>query len=143
VVIDTYRYLVEVLVRSGRLEDARSLTAFAERDVSEEDLAGLAALRLAEGRIAAAAGDRDSATGRFEEAIRLFYELNQPIDLGDSCVAYGRALATFGEREGAREQLLRARLIFEAMGAAGPLGEIDAALSEDEGAGVAGPLGGH
>ena len=139
--IDTYRYLVGVLVRRGNLQDAKALAAFAERDVSEEDQAGQAALHLAQATVAGAAGEKEAAVARFEEAVRLFYELNQPVDLGDSCVAYGHALASFGDLEGAREQLLRARLIFDEIGAAGPLAEIDAALAESRGAGVAGPSG--
>jgi class 3 adenylate cyclase/tetratricopeptide (TPR) repeat protein len=138
-VIDTYRYLAEVLVRRGKLEDAQALAEFAERDVSEEDQAGQAALRLLQATVAGAVGDREAATAGFQKAVRLFYELNQPVDLGDSCVAYGRALLAFGNFEGAQEQLLRARLIFEEMGAVGPLAEIDAALTECRGAGVAGP----
>jgi class 3 adenylate cyclase/tetratricopeptide (TPR) repeat protein len=138
-VLDTYRYLVQVLVRKEKLEDAQALAEFAKRDVAEEDQAGQAAFWLMQATVAAAAGDREVATKGFEEAVRLFYELNQPVDLGDSCVAYGQALAAFGDFEGAEEQLLRARLIFEAMDAIGPLAAIEAALSGSRGAGVAGP----
>jgi hypothetical protein len=75
----------------------------------------------------------------FDDATRLFYELNQPIDLGDSCVEYGRALESFADAEGAQAQLMRARLLFEQMGAAGRVAEIDALVAESRGAGVAGP----
>jgi class 3 adenylate cyclase/tetratricopeptide (TPR) repeat protein len=138
-VLDTYRYLVDVLVHSGRLDDARALLEFADRDVSAEDQSGLAALRLAQAVVATADGDRAAAVARFEDAARLFYELNQPVDLGESCVSWGRALESFGDAEGAREQLLRARLLFDQMGAAGRVAEIDALLGESRGAGLAGP----
>src|SRR5204863_5613736 len=140
-VLDTYRYLVDVLVRSGRLDDAHALLEFADRDVSAEDQGSLAALRLAQAALATAARDRAAAVAGFEEATRLFYELNQPVDLGESCVSWGRALESFGDAEGAKEQLLRARLLFEQMGASGRVAEIDAALAERRGAGVAGPSG--
>jgi len=138
-VLDTYRYLVDVLVRRGNVGDARALLEFADRDVPAEDQGCLAALRLAQGVVATADGDRAAAAAGFEDAARLFYELNQPVDLGESCVSYCRALESFGDAEGALEQLLRARLLFEQMGASGRVADIDALLAESGGAGVAGP----
>jgi predicted ATPase/class 3 adenylate cyclase len=130
VVVETYRFLTEALVRQGRLDDARELASFAGRNLPEEDLYARASVLLAEASVAAAERDLDEASRCYGEALTLLERLNMPVELGEVRLAYGRALRRFGDDEGARSELERARAAFTAMRAEGMLREVDRELSE-------------
>jgi len=138
--IETYRYLAEVLVRQGRVDDARELNAFARRALPEDDAYACAAQLVAEGIAAAASDLRDPALEAFREALRLLEEQQLVIDLAEARVAFARALSKFGEAEQAQAQLAHARETFEQIGAPNLIAEIDREFGEMvREAGAAGP----
>ena len=129
-VLETYRYLVEALVRQDRLSDARDLVEFAGRNVPEEDSYAQAELRIAQAFVATAQGDQEAATRAFCAAIELLKEQRLAIELGETRIAYARTLRGFGDELQAREQLVAARETFLPMDARSPLGEIDRELAQ-------------
>ncbi|MDQ2944052.1 MAG: hypothetical protein M3R21_10350, partial [Candidatus Dormibacteraeota bacterium] len=140
-VVETYRFLTETLVRQGRLDDARELAVFARRSLPEEDLYARAAVLLAEAAVKSAANDVVPAVARYEEALRLLAEVDLRIEIGETRLAFGRALRRFGDDERARSELEQARELFTEMGADGVLAAVERELAEmEEGAGPAGPL---
>src|SRR5205085_10747848 len=104
VLLNTYWHLVRSLVAQDRLDDAREIAAFAARGVPEEDPHSRAWLSLTEGWVATATGEPSAAAAAFAEAVRLFEELNYPLDLADARFAFARSLLTFGEVVGARAE---------------------------------------
>jgi predicted ATPase/class 3 adenylate cyclase len=129
-VIETYRYLIEALVRQSRLDDARDLLAFAARNVPEEDAYARAALLVAEAIVATGAGEETTAATAFAEALRLLEEQQLVIDLGETRILLARALRTFGDVVGARTELERASVTFARMEARTLVDEIDRGLAE-------------
>jgi class 3 adenylate cyclase/tetratricopeptide (TPR) repeat protein len=141
VLAEAYRYLAVALVRQGRIDDAEKLIRFAARNLPEEDAYARAAISLAEASVATGRGDRGLASGRYEEAIRLFEEVSTPVDLGETRLAFAKALRAFGDDAGARAQLESARELCTRMDAEGLLGQIESQLAAlGEGAGPAGAL---
>ena len=138
--IETYRYLVEVLVRQGRIDDAYELCAFARRALPEDDTYACAAMLVAEGLTAAASKRLDTVLEAFGEALRLLEEQQLVIDLAEARVAFARALLSVGENQPAREQLDRARETFQGLEATNQIAEIDREFGEAmQEAGAAGP----
>ena len=139
-VIEIYRYLVEALVRQGRVEEARELVDFAGRNLPPEDPYAQAALALAQAAIATAEGERGGAVDRFDEALRLLREQRQLTDLGEARIAFSRALRRFGDSAEARAELERAREEFARMDAQALVAQIDRELVETvTGADAVGP----
>ena len=130
VVVFTYWRLVEALIAQDRLDDARELVAFAARSVPEEAADARAALLMAEAAVATATGESTAAATAYAEALRLFEELNVPIDLAEARLALGRSLRAFGNFTGARTELERARAIFVRIGATTQRDAIDRELAE-------------
>lgn len=139
-VVEMYRYLAEALVQQGRLDEARELVAFAGRNLPEEDHYARAALRIAEGLVAAAHDEQLGALKSFTEALTLLEELKLLTDLGDARIAFAGVLRSFGDHVAARAELERARNVFAPMEALAPLAEIERELAElAVGAGADGP----
>ena len=130
-VIEIYRYLIETLLRQGRLDEARELLEFAERNVPPEDAYAQAALCLAQASVATVEGERAGAVARFDEALRLLRGQRQLTDLGEARIALARALRTFGEHTDARAELERAREEFAQMDARELVTLIDRELAEE------------
>jgi class 3 adenylate cyclase/tetratricopeptide (TPR) repeat protein len=130
VVVETYRYLVEALIDQGRLDDAQELLAFAARGLPEQDPYARSSLLLAEAIVATAAGESISAATAFSEALRLIEELDMPMELGDARMALGRSLRAFGDVQGARTELMRARATFARIGASTRLDTLDGELAD-------------
>ena len=140
-VVEIYRCLVDVLVRQGRIADARELAVFAFRSIPEEDAYARAAGLLIEATLRTAEGRRDVAEESYVEALRLLSEQQLPLDLAEARIAFGRALRTLGDEAASREQLELARTDLARMGAQGLLDEIEHELAvTSEGAGRPGPL---
>jgi tetratricopeptide (TPR) repeat protein len=140
-VVEIYRCLIDVLIRQGRLEDARELAVFAFRNVPEEDGYARAAGMLIEAGLRTAEGQRDLAIESFTEALRQLEEQRLPLDLGEARLAYGRALRQLGDGAAAQEALSQAREDLAGMGARGLVAEIDRELAGlAEGAEQLGPL---
>jgi len=128
-VVETYRFLAETLLREGRVEDARRLANFAGINLPEEDAYARAAVLLAEAAVATAEGERQEATGSYLEALRLLDELHMPVDGAEAHLAFARALARFGDLDGARMELARAREVFSGLEADGALAAIERELA--------------
>jgi class 3 adenylate cyclase/tetratricopeptide (TPR) repeat protein len=142
-VIDIYRFLVEVLVRQERVGDAADLIAFAARNLPEEDPYAHAALLIGQATVATAQGDAAVAGSSFAEALGLLEEQQLEMDLGEARIECARSLRVFGDIAGSRAQLELARAAFARMEARTLVESIDAELEElTEGAGQAGPLRG-
>jgi class 3 adenylate cyclase/tetratricopeptide (TPR) repeat protein len=140
-VVETYRYLVNVLIRQGRLTDARELAVFAFRSVPEEDAYARAAGLLIEADVRTAEGRGEIAVESFTKALLLLEQLGLPLDLGEARLAYGNALRRLGDETAGEAQLRAAREHLFTLGARGLVDEIDRELAEiGEGAGQAGPL---
>ena len=140
VVVETYSHLVEALVAQDRLDDARDLVSFAARNLPEEAADARASLLMAEAIAATAAGESVTAAAAFAEALRLFEELNVPLDLAEARLALARSLRSLGDVTGARTELERARAIFVRIGATTRRETIDAELKQlVEGPAPAGP----
>jgi class 3 adenylate cyclase/tetratricopeptide (TPR) repeat protein len=132
-VVDIYRFLVEVLVRQNRIDEARELCAFAARDVPEEDPYARASLLIAEALIRAAEQDVEAARHRFTEALALLTEHKLLIDLAEAQVVFSRLLRGFGEHDDAVLQLVNARQTFVQVGAPNPLATLERELAEAAG----------
>jgi predicted ATPase len=130
VLMDTYRYLAEVLAALDRIDDAREIVAFAARTLPEDDPYSRASLLMAEATVATAAGERTAAATAFAEALRLIEELGIPLDLAKARTVLGRSLHAFGDVVGARTELERARAIFARIGATTRREAIDNELAE-------------
>jgi class 3 adenylate cyclase/tetratricopeptide (TPR) repeat protein len=140
VLLNTYWHLVRSLVTQDRLDDAREIAAFAARGVPEEDPHSSAWLSLIEAWVATAAGEPAAATAAFAEAVRLFEELDSPLDLADARFAFARSLLSFGEVVGGRTELERARSTYARIGADVRRDAVDTELAElVEGPAPAGP----
>jgi class 3 adenylate cyclase/predicted ATPase len=127
---DIYRFLVETLVRQGRLDDAGELVAFAARSVPDEDHYARAALLVAQAIVATESGEATAAATAFSEALRLMEEQELQLDLGEARIELARSLRTFGDVMGARTELERARTTFARMDARGVVTQIDHELAE-------------
>jgi tetratricopeptide (TPR) repeat protein len=141
-VVQVYRRLVEVHVRQGRLDDARELLEFAQRDTPEEDPYAVTQVQLAEAALAAARGDAAAATRSYDDALRLLEEQGLVVELAEARLELARVLHRFADSAGARTELGRARETLAAMAAVAHVAEIDGLLQalDAEGAGVPGPL---
>ncbi len=136
----TYWHLVEALVAQGRLDDAREIAAFAARDVPEEDPQSRAWVLLSDGLVATAAGEAAAAAAAFAEALRLLEELDYKLDLAEARFVLARSLRAFGDLDGARVELERARSMFALIRADIRREAVDAELAElVEGPAPAGP----
>jgi class 3 adenylate cyclase/tetratricopeptide (TPR) repeat protein len=125
VVVESYRFLVEALVREGQASDARELADFAARGISEEDPYAHASVLLARGTVSAAEGHATDTRNAFTEALGLLESLHMPVDTAEARIAFAGALARLGDVDDARAELGRARELFEAMGATGALVRIE------------------
>jgi class 3 adenylate cyclase/tetratricopeptide (TPR) repeat protein len=141
VVVEIYRCLVDVLIRQGRLAEARELAETAAQSLPDEDTYARAACLLIEANLTTADGMHAAACDSFGEALRLLEQQRLPLDHGEARLAFGRALRRLGDDTRAGEELTRARAELARLGAHGLVGEIDRELAElGERAGVAGPL---
>ena len=132
-VVEFYRCLVDVLIRQGRVSDAREVAVVAFENVPEEDAYACAAGLLIKASLGTAEGRRSEANEAFSEALRLLEEQRLPLDLGEARVAYGKALHRLGDDGAAHTELSRARVDLARMGARGLVDEIDQELAELEG----------
>jgi tetratricopeptide (TPR) repeat protein len=130
IVIEIYRFLVETLVRQGRVDEARELVEFAARNLPAEDAYAQAALYLAEASIATADSEQERAVARFDDALRLLREQRLLTDLGEARIAFARTLRSFGENANAQDELRRAREEFARMDARELVVQIDRELAE-------------
>jgi predicted ATPase/class 3 adenylate cyclase len=127
--IAIYRLLAQAHVEQGRVEDAAELVEFAERNVPEDYAYARALLTLARAAVASGQSARDEATRCYDEALRLLEEARMPLDLCRARVAFARALASFGDYDGARRQLEKARTTALGVGAEGFAAELERELT--------------
>ena len=113
-----------------RLDDAHEIAAFAARGVPEEDPHSSAWLSLIEAWVATAAGERAAAAAAFAEAVRLFEELNYPLDLADARFAFARSLLRSARWSAAGMSSSERALSTPAIGADVRRDAVDAELAE-------------
>jgi class 3 adenylate cyclase/predicted ATPase len=128
-VVEVYRYLTEVLLRQGRLKEAGEAARAAAESLPEEDLYARSTALVAEALVAAAEGARDTAVGKFEEALPLLREQRLLTDLAEARMEFARVLRDFGEVEGAERELRLARESLAGTDARGLLTSIDRELT--------------
>ena len=129
VVVETYRYLTEALLRQDRLDDARELAAFAGRGVSDEDEYVTRDCRDRRRDRLEASGDFESARGSLEEALGKLEALHLRVEIAEVRVTFARLFDRLGESEAAQAELERARALFIEMGAAGALARTERGLT--------------
>jgi class 3 adenylate cyclase/predicted ATPase len=129
-VVEVYRYLTEVLLRQGRLNDAREAARAAAENLPEEDHYARSAVLLAEALVATAEGAREDAIGKFERALLLLREQDLITDLAEARVEFARVLRSFGEVERAERELELARDELSDPDARGLFGRTDPEITE-------------
>jgi tetratricopeptide (TPR) repeat protein len=121
---DNYRTTVlaqlsRVLARQGRLEEAISAAAEAERLVEPDDSDSLVLLHSAFANAYARIGRFDDAVRAGHEAVAV--ETDCLLDRGEAFLSYGEALARAGRADEARAAVTQAVDCFERKGALAPL----------------------
>jgi class 3 adenylate cyclase len=131
---------VEIAVAAGDVDRAR-WAAIELEDIAEtfgtKALRGTAAAAL--GAIHVADGDPASARRSYQEAVRLWNELNAPYEAARARVGLATAHRAAGNKEGALLELRTARSIFERLGAKTDLQQVTRLLMETRVARSAGP----
>ena len=108
---------VEALVGLG--EEARAaalLTRFENEAIRLGRVSGLALANRCRGLLAAAAGEFERAEAAFAEALRQHRELEEPLELARTLLAFGSVQRRAKRRAESRELLERAVSIFEQLG---------------------------
>ena len=118
-VVDVSHGLVDVLVRLGKLDEARSIASAAAQALAEEDPYAESALLLAGARLAQGEGRHEDALDAFRRGIALLEEYQLRIDAVEARIAYARALRVGGDTEAAGEELTAAHRVLVELGALG------------------------
>ena len=106
------------LVSAGRLDDAeRFLARHEPLAVARGHGTATARLAVVRGRLLAARGDREGATGAFERAAAQIEPLERPFDRAHVQLAHGQFLRREGRRRSAATLLTAAADTFSALGA--------------------------
>ena len=125
---------IEIMLATGRLEEARTALADFERSVDARECpAHAASLAHEQGAIALASGDPSGALPVLRRAARAWRELGAPYDVARARQLVGLACRAVGDEEGAAFELQAARLTYEELGAATDVARLDA-LARGEGA---------
>jgi DNA-binding CsgD family transcriptional regulator len=110
---------IEALVAVGRLDEAERAIAYVEEKGRPTGRSWHAAM-VARGRalVAAAHGDLEAARAHVDDALVVHRRLPQPFELGRTLLVQGMIERRAKRRAAARDALMRAVTIFEALGAA-------------------------
>jgi tetratricopeptide (TPR) repeat protein len=106
--VEASRYLVEVLVLQGLLEEARDVVAGATEAVPEEDGFARGESLLSTALVEAAEGG-EGAAARMQKALALLEMQNVPIELAEARISCARVLALRGDRAEAGRLLEQVR----------------------------------
>jgi class 3 adenylate cyclase/tetratricopeptide (TPR) repeat protein len=102
--VEACRYLAEVLVLRGALDEAREAAAAAAEAAPEEDAFARGESLLCQALVAVADED-DAATGRAKEALALLQEAGVPIEVAEARLSLARVLGLGGRATEARPLL--------------------------------------
>jgi class 3 adenylate cyclase/tetratricopeptide (TPR) repeat protein len=127
-IVETYRYLVEAVLRQRRLDDALALLALARSALPEQEQYARAALLIAEGLCSAAVGEELATQEAFERSIEMLLELGLDADAAETRTMFAEILLERDADAGAA-QLGEARKAFARIGAEAFLAEIDLQLA--------------
>jgi len=109
---------VEVLLARGDLEAARRAADELSRIAGDVEAPLLQAMAAhAEGALALASGDAESALRHLRQALTSWLELDAPYELARVRVSIGRAYRQLGDEDGARMEFDAAQETFERLGA--------------------------
>lgn len=97
--------LAEVLVRLGRLDEARARAATAVETAPEDDPGTRAAACVATACVSGAAGDHERTRRQAEEALAIYERLGNALELARARIVLARALTSVGDREEALRHL--------------------------------------
>lgn len=89
-----------------------------------------ASLRFAEGTVAAAAGDYDTARLCFEDALELWRQSGGPVEAAQARIGLAAVLAAVGRRDAAQQEVSAALQSLQAIGAAGAATRAAALLNQ-------------
>jgi tetratricopeptide (TPR) repeat protein len=106
--VETSRYLAEVLVLQGLVDEAREVVTAAADAVPEEDAFARGEFLLSTALLEAAEGG-DGAAARMREALALLEEQNVPIELAEARISCARVRALRGEEAAAGRLLEQVR----------------------------------
>jgi DNA-binding NarL/FixJ family response regulator len=98
-----------------------------------------AAVRSAEGAVAASAGDHDAARRHFEDAVDLYERSGSVFETGRARLDLARSLTALGRRDAAATEARAAREAFARIGAAGEAERAAALLGDGQGAAASAP----
>lgn len=127
--VTAMRHFAASLARAGRSEEVGGLVDEARKLAPESDPGARRDVILIEGLAAASLGDELRARGLFDEALALLEAEDGAAGLGEARLDVAWALERFGDRHGASEQLGLARSLYDRMGAAATVTQIDAHLA--------------
>lgn len=109
--------LAEALLETGDIDAAeRVATVLEERARAAKRVPLVAVAAYAQGLVAAARGDLDAASAALAEALAVHERVPVPFDLARTLIASGKVHRRRGERRLARDDLVRAREMFEELG---------------------------
>ena len=118
---------VEIMLAAGALELAENACSELERTAEHFDTEILSALaKHARGALDLARGDACAALSRLREAFPIWQQLEAPYLAARVRVLIARACAAVSDCDGAELELSAARAVFEKLGAARDLAELDA-----------------
>ena len=124
----------EIMLAAGEVDEARSACRQLEEIAAECDSDMLRAmLAHARGAVELAAGDASAALVSLRQAAQAWQELDAPYEAARSRVFVGRACRALGDEEAFVLELEAARGVFEALGAAPAVAEVDALAGGAEG----------
>jgi ATP/maltotriose-dependent transcriptional regulator MalT len=106
--VETSRYLAEVLVIQGLVDEAREVVTAAAEAVPEEDAFARGEHLLSTSLVETAAGG-EGATALMQEAMSLLEEQNVPIELAEARISCARVLALRGHEAAAGRLLEQVR----------------------------------
>ena len=124
----------EIMLAAGEVDEARSACRQLEEIAAECDSDMLRAmLAHARGAVELAAGDASAALVSLRQAAQAWQELDAPYEAARSRVFVGRACRALRDEEAFVLELEAARGVFEALGAAPAVAEVDALAGGAEG----------
>jgi tetratricopeptide (TPR) repeat protein len=121
--------MAEALGRLGRAGEAREAAMAARDEAPDEDPLAQASVLVADAFAAAASGEIGEARRYFTQALPILEQQGNKVDLGEARLRFARLLQWIADVRSAADQLERAREIFEDVGAAATLEEIEQELA--------------
>ncbi len=122
---------IEIMLAAGDIEAARAICRELEMTAGSFDAAVLGGIAAhARGAIALAEGDAQAALGPLRRAFEVWQQVEAPYLAARLRVQIGQACHSLGDDEGASLEFEAAKTVFEQLGAAPDLAQIDSMTNE-------------